>query len=359
MAVRRNPALVVLACTMFLSACWAVAPSNATRLIVVNSSADSGNGTLRYAIESANASSQRSIIDIRLAPSDSIKPVTELPAIEASGLAIHGHGAWLEGGACGRSRGRRGCDGLVIKGPSVQVQELNARGFMFDGIAVIGASASGVVLSDCHCRDNLDDGIGITAGASGVLVEGCLLEGNGFRSKGKGVLVFDGSSAVLRGNTIRRNRDGVTVSRRSSVRLLDNRISANFDKGLGVSAASLTGSGNSITLNGLDDPAMSALSRDAGGTSRPPNGDGLRVGLGSRVELANTVISGNADAGVVVNDDSLLRLSGGRVTDNGSRGVVLHDRASVELRGVEVRGHGAGDLLVAEGATLTRQESVE
>jgi parallel beta-helix repeat protein len=190
-------------------------------------------------------------------------------------------------------------------------------------------------------------------------VEGCLLERNGFRSKGKGVLVFDGSSAVLRGNTIRQNRDGVTVSRRSNVRLLDNLISANFDKGLGVSAASLAGSGNSITLNGLDDPAMSALSRDAGGTGRPPNRDGLRVGLGSRVELANTIISGNADAGVVVNDDSLLRLSGGRVTDNGSRGVVLHERASVELRGVEIRGHGALDFLVAEGATLTRLKSAE
>src|SRR4029079_3404868 len=122
----------------------------------------------------------------------------------------------------------------VVGGPGIVVRRLRTTGFTFDGIAVRGGDAKKVRIESCESFDNEDDGVGISQGASDVVVDGCTLERNGFRTKGKGILVFEYATAQLRNHTIRDIPDGVTVSHRARANLIHNTLDQNFDKGLGV-----------------------------------------------------------------------------------------------------------------------------
>jgi len=332
-------AAVVLAGTPIAGPCGRGLPT-----IEVRSAAESGPGSLRAAIEAANSARRPVRIVSRLAENSVVRIHHQLPTLSAAGTVFDANRLTLVGGGCMRPDGKKGCDGLVLGGSNLLVRRLHARGFTFDGIAVRGRAAKKVVIEECQSRANLDDGVGVSAGASEVVVRRCLLEDNGFRTKGKGVLVFDEASALLEDNTIRGNRDGVTVSRRAQATLLDNRIIGNYDKGLGVAGARAEGSGNRIESNG----------RGMAGRPPPPNADGLRVTLGSRVELHDTVIRGNGDAGVVVLDDSRVALRGGSVSENRRRGVVARDAALVDLHSVELARNGGRDTEIEGEARIRR-----
>ncbi|RMD83953.1 MAG: right-handed parallel beta-helix repeat-containing protein [Candidatus Dadabacteria bacterium] len=294
----------------------------AVSVIEVTSAAQAGPGTLRAAIEQANASAGPTTIVSRLPPGTVVQITEQLPALKAPGARLQANGLVLQGGSCVRPDGRAGCDGLLVTGPHIRVETLFVSGFTLDGIEVRGPSARGVVIVSCHCSNNGDDGLGIAAGAGPVLVLGSVFENNGFRTKGKGVLVFQGARATLRGNVIRGNRDGVTAADGAIAYLVDNEVSDNADKGVGVRSAVLLGNGNRVRTNG---------------TLAGPNADGLRVTLGGVVRLSNTEISGNGDSGVVALDDSSVLLAGGSVVSNAGAGVVARDLARVELLSVDVR----------------------
>jgi hypothetical protein len=283
----------------------------------VTTTRDDGAGSLRAAIEAANRSpGSRIVIDV--GPESQIVVETALPAISAEGTQVEGGGATLrEGPGCRREAGQLGCDGIVVRAAGVVVRNVRVAGFTFDGIAVRGRRARGVRLESVTAVDNLDDGIGVSEGASDVLVSGALLMGNGFRTKGKGLLVFDDAAATLADSVVVANRDGVTVSRGSHATLERTIVAGNYDKGIGVSAASLEGKRVQVLANGLD----------AEGPA--PNGDGLRVGLDGRAELTASMLAGNGDAGVVV-----------------------LDRSSATLRGCVVRGNLRRQTFAAPGADL-------
>jgi len=224
----------------------------------------------------------------------------------------------------------------------IAVRDLRATGFLFDGISVRGA-ATDVTIENCRMYDNLDDGIGVSSGATKVLVTRCVLERNGFRTKGKGVLVFDYAHAILRDNTIRLNRDGVTVTRGGRAELYGNRIVDNYDKGLGVTGAEVSGADNLIQGNGVEAERGPA-----------PNADGLRVSADSKVTLRDTDIIGNGDAGVVAMGLSRVELVGGTVSDNAGVGVNVRDSAVVELHGVALDDNRAGPFFLDGAGKLKR-----
>jgi len=192
--------------------------------------------------------------------------------------------------------------------------------------------ARDVRILDSHFFHNLDDGIGVSDAATDVEIAGCLLEGNGFRSKGKGILVFDASRALLKGNRIVGNRDGVTVSKRAYAYLEDNDIIDSYDKGLGVTGASAEARGDRIVGSGAG--------RSEKGPG--PNADGVRATLDATVSLTNVTVTESGDRGVIAAGDSRVTIVGGRIERNRGGDVAVNERASVVVDGREIRGPDYG-----------------
>jgi hypothetical protein len=329
--------------TLFALALSACTP--AVRVIEVTSAAEFGAGSLREAIEQANRSARPVRIVSGISRAVSVGVTSELPPLAGDDIEFDARGLRLVGGACVRPDGRRGCSGLVITGSDIEIRNLDAAGFLFDGVSVRSATANDVRIAASHLHENSDDGIGVSNGAQGVRITDCLIEGNGFRTKGKGVLIFDSASAFLRDNVIRGNRDGVTVSKHAKAELVGNRIEQNYDKGLGVSGAQLIGRRNEIRANGLPDPKRPAV----------PNGDGLRVGLTSSVRLVDTRIVGNGDAAVVAMNDSVVELSDATLAGNGGPAVQAAGESLVRLIGVTWRDNASPQLRVHGAARIERE----
>jgi len=288
--------------------------------IEVTSAEDGGAGTLRDAIERANEA-PGSTITIPHGRDLVIVVNSALPQIRADGTTVRGGGATLrEGEACERPGHKKGCSGLVVAASDVTIRDLHVAGFLFDGISVHGEDASDVRIEDVQAIGNRDDGIGISDGAGPVTVEHCLLMGNGFRTKGKGVLVFSDAKAVVRDSVAIGNRDGVTVTRGSNATLENVVIAASYDKGLGASAASIQGDDLAILANGRD-PENPA-----------PNADGVRVGLGGRIDLRRSLVAGNGDNGVVVLDTSTITLDHCRLESNHGGATSVAPAAHLEQR---------------------------
>jgi len=308
-------------------------PNGGTSVEIAITSAESdAPGGVRAAIDAANATVVPVRILSRLPPATEIRIARELPPLAGREVDLHARGLVLaeDAAGCVRSDGRKGCSGLVVTGQKIVVRELAATGFLFDGVSVRGAK--GLRILDGHFYRNLDDGIGISDHADDVEIAGCLLEGNGFRSKGKGVLVFDHSHALLRSNRIVGNRDGVTVSKRSHAVLEGNEILDSYDKGFGVTGASATASEDRIVGSG------------AGRTpeGEGPNADGVRASLDASIELHGVVVTESGDAGVVAADDSRIRVVGSTIARNKGGDVRATERALVVVDDREIRGRDYG-----------------
>jgi hypothetical protein len=286
----------------------------------VTSALDHGEGTLRAAIRSANAR-PGSTIEIGLGAGSVIVIDRALPVIEARATRLEGRGVTLrEGKACERPGGRKGCDAIAVVGPGIVVRDLRIAGFTFDAVAVRGPQAANVRVERVHAIDNGDDGVGVSSGAGPVLVSDCVLMGNGFRTKGKGLLVFDDAVATLRDSVVVANRDGVTATRGSKATLERVMVAGNYDKGVGVSGASVVAREVTIAANGRDTDEGEAA----------PNADGLRVGLGGSAQVSACRIAGNGDSGVVVLDTSTVSLRACIVEANRGKATVVAPSARLD-----------------------------
>jgi hypothetical protein len=192
--------------------------------------------------------------------------------------------------------------------------------------------AKRVRIVDGRFYDNQDDGVGISDRAADVEIAGCALEGNGFRSKGKGVLVFDHSSAVLRENRIVGNRDGVTVSKRAHAKLEGNAILDSYDKGFGVTGATAEANGDRIVGSGAGRESKAA----------GPNADGVRATLDATLRMDGVTVTDSGDGGVVAAGDSRVVVTDSTIARNRGGDVRATERASIVVDGRELRGKDYG-----------------
>lgn len=324
----RRATMLTLASFALICGCAAGAMGREAKqagVIEIRSRDSTGEGSIRAAIEAANAAAQPTSIVSRLAPGTVVYVSRELPPLAGRDVTLEGAGLVLRGDDCVRPDGRQGCSGLVVTGERIAVNDIAATGFLFDGISV--RAARDVTIRGGRFFGNLDDGIGISDAAVSVTVESCLLEGNGFRTKGKGVLVFDGSRAVLRDNRIVGNRDGVTVSKRAHAVLERNDILDSYDKGFGVAGASAEGTGNRILGSGSGNSPLGAA----------PNADGIRATIDSTVTLTDSIITGSGDVAVFASGRSRVDLIRASVAGNRGGEARVADEAVIVIDGREWR----------------------
>ena len=155
--------------------------------LTVTSSADSGAGTLRDAIDTANAGGDNAVIDFQLLVGDDvIRPASALPTVTVA-ITFMGTGApdgysnhiTLSGENAGDS------NGLTIKSSAVTVDGLTIVNFQRSGIDVSGAQM-GVQITNCligtdgtQCLANNHHGILFDSGVSESNIIGNVISGNG------------------------------------------------------------------------------------------------------------------------------------------------------------------------------------
>ncbi len=155
------------------------------RVLIVDQGGDAGPGSLRVAIERANAGGAGPV-DIRLRPGLAIVLAGPLPALTGSAIRIDGAGATVDGTALAV-----GSAGLVVRGAGAALAGFTLTGF--PGAALRISGAEGVRLEDVTLRDSgmglLVDGgardVVMGAGAS-VGIAALHNAGDGVRVSGRG-----------------------------------------------------------------------------------------------------------------------------------------------------------------------------
>ncbi|MGB8167551.1 MAG: right-handed parallel beta-helix repeat-containing protein [Chthoniobacteraceae bacterium] len=257
-----------------------IAPATFT----VTTTADSGTGSLRQAILSANAASGPDLIDFALDGEGPfvIQPLTALPAIKDI-VTIDGYtqfGASKNTASVGTNAVLQivldgslaaGADGLVLTGAGSGKSKIT-------GLSIINFEKSGVVLES---KD-----ISVVGNFIGVDFDGMTSQGNHvagvFVKSGTGHVI--GTGAVADRNLISGNESaGVDVTAGSAT-ITGNSIVRNPGAGIFIEGALATGStisGNWIGVEG-----------DGNGGTRPaPNGIGIHI-----YNAANNTIGGNTSA---------------------------------------------------------------
>ena len=283
----------------------------AATFIVVNTN-DSGAGSLRQAILDANAAPGADLIafDIPETGVQTISPLSELPALtDDAGATIDGY---TQSGSSPNT--------LAVGDNAVLLVELRGMGSVVDAPSVSGLSlqsSSNVVRGIVINR--FDRGIWIRNGF-GNQVTGCFI---GTDSLGamplpnrNGVVLFgDGENqSSIQGA-------GIGGSDRAS----RNIISGNLSSGIafGFFTSDSVAEGNLIGTN-------------AAGVGAVPNGVGVAVNSAGRIRIggagpgAGNVISGNADAGIIVAFSAYTTIQGNRVGTTAVGDTALPNRFGIE-----------------------------
>lgn len=232
---------------------------------VVTTSADAGVGSLRWAIQQANSTSGRDVIDDACPNPCVIHLESALPAISDS-VSIHAWGVEIDGSLAG------GTDGLIIDAAHTSVYGLAITGFAGDGFVIRGHHVNLLAITSSFNRygvridgsnghmiqasinDNRETGIRITQAASANTIQtldcilpGCFAGANTInRNGGDGVLV-DGSRNTITGSEI--GVWGANAGNGITVRGAENVVRSNLIKHVGGSAlyvASPTYSGDNV-----------------------------------------------------------------------------------------------------------------
>ncbi len=307
---------------------------------IVTSTADSGTGSLRDAINSANATgSTITEIDFNIGTKGTssgvqiIKPASALPALTANNVFINGHSEnqWqgvtstsplieLNGASAGT-----GSDGLQLTGASNTVSGLFITSFT-NGIEV-GSSAE--VGGDNNIIGGTTSGAGnVISGNSsyGVFIRfesGGAVEGNYIGTNAAGTAALPNKVGILdQGNT---NTIGGTATGASNI------ISGNRTFGVVVSGLYVQVDGNYIGT-------------DVTGKSSVPNSVGVEIGgnsdtLGGTAAGAGNVISGNQSEGVYSDSFNLA----------GYGELIQGNYIGTDVTGTERLSNGGGIYLSASG----------
>ena len=348
--------------------------------IVVNSTANSGAGTLRQAILDANADSGANTITFDSAVFPAASPVsinltTTLPiitgvgdTIDATGAGVRLNGAALAAGNIGlRIRASnvtiRGLiiehmpnDGIrvdtqatapTVTGVLITGNTLNQNGSR--GIRILGGTGPGktvgVTITGNTVTDNLADGITVTANSGDI--------GSGDPGGNQVDVTIDSnfiSGAVLAGTA---GGSGISITggvgtgsnNVTTALISNNTVVQNTDDGLGAAGCGLedAGSHNTVTVtivnnlvtdNGLD-PTDTSSGIFITGASGDAGTATTCVGNIMRFEISNNTVTGSKTRNISI--------SGGTGTEHDVQGAVLSNIAnnSRENVGISVTGrHG-------------------
>ncbi|HUI48356.1 MAG TPA: hypothetical protein VL119_06650, partial [Acidimicrobiia bacterium] len=332
--VERVAGLIIV--TMIGSAGLVAAPqlrssAGATEALVVTSTADSGPGTLRAAIDRADAERLATRITFRLHHGAVIIPRADLPAIQAP--------VTIDGGSAVTLRGLGSGTGLVVASDNVVVRGLALSGF---GIGVELRNANHAIVAGNTIVGNRHDGVRIVGRSNDDTIGGAAAgEGNTVADNGAVGVAIDGPSqrdvaALLKNHTGTIDLQSLVAAIPSRNRIVGNVIGAsggraphagNRGAGVAVEGANDTtvgatdpGSGNTITMNGGAGVSITRASRtvvrgnsifaDGGGTvvrpdvssvkSDAPTVTGLTAGRNGRIVRVSGRLHGDKNAAVTV-----------------------------------------------------------
>ncbi|MBN1139667.1 MAG: right-handed parallel beta-helix repeat-containing protein [Anaerolineae bacterium] len=310
--------------------------------LVVISPADSGYGTLRWALLSAGPGEKIIFSPAVFPPGD---PVTiwvqsALPTMNRDNVTLDASntGVILNG-----AQTPPGTKGLIVEADNCTILGLTIREFKSDGIA-IGASASWTTLGGDQGGGDGPNGEGnlvVANGASGIAIQGDnnAIRGNYIGTDGtwdagnsyNGVSIWDGASGNVVGGASAGGCDGYC-----------NVISGNDQNGVWIGGAGsdlniVTGNYIGVRADGLG-PVPNTFS----GVAIQGGPQGNRVG--GTVAGEGNLISGNADHGVYISDagtrdnrllGNLIGLdrNGTGIIGQGDHGVILLLGASYNVIG--------------------------
>ena len=324
-------------------------PSTADAAIfTVTSNGDSGAGTLRTAIQTANTTAGADEIDFGGAGEGTITPLTALPTITEQLTIDGGLAVTLDGGSLSSGEA-----GLQIAADNCQITGLAIGDFPGNGIEV-GSGAASAALENNAIGSNGASGISLAAGSSDASIVG-----NQIGADASGTVAQPNALDGIRAAGSSHQIGGTGVGQ-------GNVISGNTGWGIDLTGGS-TANPHAIRGNviGTTAAGTGALPNGSGGVLVAPDAPGTSVG-GALAGQRN-LISGNSGPGVRVGATGTtvagnligLDTTGSSALPNGSSGVeVVGVPADVVVGGTGtaanvISGNGAdGVALSAAGAMV-------
>ncbi len=334
-------------------------PAAANNYVVTNN-ADFGAGSLRKAINDANANAGADTITFMLpAGSTTITPQSPLPVITAGGLDITGQTGpgggpvvELDGSSAGAS-----ALGLSVLGGPTTIRRLVINRFGDRGIAA--SNMTGLTVQGCRIGTNVAGDTDLGNAADGILLtnvttatiggpnasDGNQISGNG----GAGIAIGSTSSGiVMQHNLIGTTADGATAlgNAKDGVRVVANANTVgtpgagNVISGNGGRGVSLEGTGNFARGN--------FIGLDAGGSNDIGNQqEGILVlaannTIGGTVLGSLNVVSGNGASGIYLGPNAANTVIKGNYVGTNASGTVAVGNTgtgiTVRATGVKVGG---------------------
>jgi titin len=329
---------------------------------------DSGSGSLRDAIQMANAASGAASINFNIPTIDPgfqsgtnsflIQPLTPLPNItDSAGVIIDG---WSQPGFAGTplieldGAGASNANGLVIQAPNTTVRGLDINRFAGSGIYV--ASASNTWINGDYIGTDVTGEVAMPNGSYGVDLEGApdntiggtapgdrnVILGLGVNN-GSGIRVNSSNNTTIQGNYLGTDATGsneFTLTHNS-----DTDIYASNSSNLNIQDNVISGGGYfGIDLYPNDDHATiqgNRIGTNAAGTAALGNTYGIYmiggihdIQIGGTTPGSGNLISGNAANGLQVASQDCYNITvqgnfigtdvkGTRAIPNGAHGVVV------------------------------------
>jgi parallel beta-helix repeat protein len=370
----RTRIAAAMACAI---ATLAVAPAARAAVYVVSNVNDSGAGSLRKAIDDANAAATPDVIRFLInGASKTIKPATPLPAIwhpvvidgtQQPGYAgspiVELDGSLLASGS-----------GLVLYASNSTVQGVVVNRFPSYGIQLEGA---GNTVRNCFVgtdptgtldRGNASGGISVGGSSStigGVQAnDGNLISGNGFN----GILVWNAAqfTAIL-GNRIGTDKNGTAALGNDgyAVRVFGP---STVIGAVGNGRNLISGNGRGVSLEGDADATIvrnNVIGLNATGTAKLPNDGGIRISthanlIGGSAAGAGNVISGNDHDGIAITGGATGNTIAGNRIGTNLDGTVARGNAGYGIRVLGSTGNliggtaaGAGNLISGNGRGIS------
>lgn len=288
--------------------------ASAGQTIFVTSLKDIGAGNLRAAIIKANNQGGATIAFL---VAGTIELQSALPPLTGGSITIDGCTApgqvVLQYRNPGSSTSKR-FDGVRVVSSGNVVRCLIVRNLTKDGISVVGSQARNNIVELNTVEDSGDDGIGVAQGAEAKVKDNVIQ-----RSRNKGILVWNGSSAILLNNTLRNNKDGISVTEGSRATIEENRTENNRDNGIAIKGSMATIRNNLVRANhgiGVWLHGAGATAFVVSNTIDSNNSHGIGVRSGASADISGNTISKNSGAGIWMESEANVKLGENTFTDN-------------------------------------------